>query len=164
MLRERLNDELKAALRAGDTVRRETIRYTLAALHNAEIEKRTRADEAGRPISAEEARLTAAEELAVLRRLVKQHHDSIAAYRSAGRSDLVEKEEAELRVLEAFLPAQLTREQIEERARAAIAAVGAQGPRDMGKVMSRLQAELRDQADMRLVSEVVRALLQPTRA
>lgn len=157
---ERLNEDLKAAMRAGDTLRRDTIRYLLAAVRNAEVEKRTRALEAGRPIGEAEARLSDEEVLAVIGRLVKQHQDSIEAYRAGGRPDLVAREEAELQVLRQYLPPQLSRDEIAARAREVIAATGAQGPRDMGKVMPRLQADLRDRADMRLVSEVVRELLQ----
>ena len=118
---------------------------TLAALRNAEIA-------AGRTLEDAEA-------LDVLAKEAKRRQESIEEFRKAGRQDLVEQEEAELAVLTAYLPKQLTREEIEQAARAVIEQTGASGPRDIGKVMPVLMQQLRGRADGREVNAVVRELL-----
>lgn len=144
-LEQDLTVDLQQALRSGDTVRRDTIRQLRAALHNEAIAL-------GRPLEASTA-------LAVVRRLVNQHQDSIAEFTRGGRGDLVEREGAELRVLVGFLPPELSREEITAAARRAVEATGASARHDLGKVMRQLSSELRGRADMRLVSEVVQELL-----
>lgn len=144
-LEDQLREELKTAMRTGDTRRRETIRMALAALKNERVAL-------NRPLSEEEA-------LAVLRREVKQRRESIEEYRKGGRDDLIAQTEEELRILEAYLPPELSREQIEARAREIIAQVGATSLQDIGKVMRPLMAELKGQADGRVVNEVVRSIL-----
>ena len=145
-LRERLRDDLKAAMRARDAVRRDTIRLVEAAVKNAEIEKRS-------------AELSDQDVLAILQRQVKQRQDSIEQYEQANRSDLADAERAEIAVIEAYLPQQMSREQIETAARAAIDQLGATGPSDRGKVMGRLMSELRGKADGATVNAVVSDLL-----
>jgi uncharacterized protein YqeY len=143
--KEQLQADLKQALRSGDELRKTTIRMTLAAIKNAEIDKR-------RELSEEEA-------AEILLREIKQRRDSIAEAEGAGRDDIATQEHAELEVLEAYLPKQLSREEIEAEARAIIEELGAQGPKDTGKVMGALMPRVKGRADGKLVSEVVRELL-----
>lgn len=132
-------------MRQQDVRRREVLRMALAALRNAEIA-------AGRALEDPEA-------LDVLAKEAKRRQESIEEFRKAGRQDRVEQEEAELAVLTAYLPKQLTREEIEQVARAVIEQTGASGPRDIGKVMPVLMQQLRGRADGREVNAVVRELL-----
>jgi uncharacterized protein YqeY len=143
--KEQLQADLKQAMKSGDGLRKTTIRMTLAAIKNAEIDKR-------RELSEEEA-------AEVLLREIKQRRDSIAEAEGAGRDDVAAQEHAELEILEAYLPKQLSREEIEAEARAIIEELGAQGPKDTGKVMGALMPRVKGRADGKLVSEVVRELL-----
>ena len=144
-LKDKLMEDLKQALREGDERRKSAIRLAMAAIRNAEIEKRRELDDG--------------EILQIIAKEVKQRRDSIAEFAKAGRQDLIDQEKAELEVLLAYLPRQMTREEIEEAARRVIQEVGATGLSQMGKVMGRLMPQVKGRADGRLVSEVVRALL-----
>ena len=144
-LNEQIAADLKDAMRQRDGRRRDVLRLTLAALHNAEIAAHDTLDEAA-----------VAE---VLAREAKRRRESIVAFGKAGRQDLVEKEEAELAVLSPYLPTQLSREEITEAARQVIQETGASGPKELGKVMPVLMEQFRGRADGRTVSEVVRELL-----
>lgn len=145
-LESRLMEDYKTALRAGDEIRKETLRLMRSAIQSAAIDKRA-------PLSDEEI-------WAVLTKQVNQRLESIEMFKKGGRSDLVEREEAELTIIREYLPEQLSRQEIEALARQVIEEVGATGPRDMGKVMGTLIAQVRGRADGRLVNEVVRSLLQ----
>ena len=144
-LKEKLSTDLKQAMKGGDTVRRLVIRLVLAAVKNAEI--------------AKQAALADSDILGVIAKEVKQHQESIEAFRQGNRQDLVAKEEAELAVLQEYLPEQMTRDEIIAEARRIIEEVGAQGPRDKGKVMPKLIAQLKGRADGREINEVVTELL-----
>jgi len=146
-LNERLTEDMKAAMKAGPAGRQrlETIRFLRSALKNAEIDKK--------------APLTDEDILGVITKQVKQLRDSIAEFEKAGRSDLVEKAQAEIAVLSDYLPAQMTEDEVRELARQIIADVGAQGPKDMGKVMGPLMARTKGRADGRMVQQIVRELL-----
>ena len=144
-LKAQLTSDLKDAMRQHDDRRRDVLRFTLAALQNAEIATREELDE---PAA-----------MAVLAKEAKQRRDSIEEFRKADRQDLVTKEEAELAVLKPYLPEQLSREEIAQAAREAIQEAGASGPQEMGKVMAVLMPRLRGRADGRQVSEVVQELL-----
>jgi len=144
-LKEQIDADLKQALKEGDETRKSTLRLILAAVHNAEIDKGAALDDGG--------------VLAVIVKQVKQRHDSVEEFRRGNRQDLVDKEESEAAILQAYLPPAMSREEIEVAARKVIAEVGAQGPRDMGKVMGPLTAELRGRADGAEISAVVRELL-----
>ena len=144
-LNEQIAADLKDAMRQRDGRRRDVLRLTLAALHNAEIAAHDTLDEAA-----------VAEGLA---REAKRRCESIEAFGKAGRQDLVEKEEAELAVLSPYLPTQLSREEITEAARQVIQETGASGPKELGKVMPVLMEQFRGRADGRTVNEVVRELL-----
>ncbi len=145
-LRDQLSEDLKTAMKAHDDVTRDTVRLISAAVKNAEIEKGGELDEAG---SSE-----------VLTRMAKQYRDSITTFGDAGRTDLVDKETAELDVLLRYLPEQLGEEQILALAKAAVTEVGATGASDRGKVMGKLMPQLRGKADGSLVNKVVGELLE----
>jgi uncharacterized protein YqeY len=149
-LREQLSADLKEAMRQRDEVRKRTIRSVIAALKAAETEL----DAHGQRV-----RLGETDILALVSKQAKQRQDSIVEYRKGNRPDLVAEEEAELAILQEYLPRQLSREEIEAKVRQTIEEVGATGPRDIGKVMRPLMAELRGRADGGLVNKVVRELL-----
>ncbi len=140
-----INQDLKNAMKAGDDVRKRTLRTLKTAI--------TRAQKQGSgPLSDDDI-------LAVIRKQAKQRRDSIEAYEQAGRSDLVAAEQAELAILEAYLPAQADAETIRAAAIEIIAQTGASSPRDIGKVMRPLMAKFKGKADGRLVNQIVRELL-----
>ena len=145
-LHERLNDDLKSAMRAGDAPRRTVLRYLLSAIHNQEIEKKGPLDDEA---------ITA-----LLGKQAQQRRDSIEAFRKGRRDDLVAKEEAELTLIVGYLPQQLTDDEVRELAVRAIADTGASGPRDMGRVMGALMPQVRGRADGKTVSTAVSELLR----
>ncbi len=145
-LKEKLNDDLKQAMRGGDTVRRSVIRLALSAVHNAEI--------------AKQADLENSDILGVLAKEARQRQESIEAFKQGNRPELVAKEEAELAILQEYLPKQITRAEIVAEARRIIEAVGAKGPGDKGKVMPKIIAALKGMADGREINEVVTELLK----
>ncbi|BAD39500.1 GatB/YqeY domain-containing protein [Symbiobacterium thermophilum] len=146
-LNERLTEDMKAALKAGPAgkARLETIRFLRAAVKNAEIEKHA-------PLSDDEI-------LGIITKQVKQLRESLADFQRSGRQDLVEKTEAEIAVLSEYLPEQLSADEVRDLARKVIAQVGAQGARDMGKVMGPLMAQVRGRADGKMVQQIVKELL-----
>ncbi len=145
-VRDQLRSDLRDAMRAKDAPRRNTIRMLEAAIKNVEIDKRG-------------SELADADVLAILQRQVKQRRESIEQFVQGGREDLAEIERIEIAIIEQYLPRQLSREEVETRARAAIEQVGASGPGDRGKVMGMLMRELRGEADGSLVNAVVGELL-----
>jgi uncharacterized protein YqeY len=144
-LKDRIQEDLKAAMLQHDTARTNVLRMLKAAIRNAEIDQQRELDDAGI--------------LAVLDRAAKQRRESIEAYRQGRRADLVAAEEAELRVIEAYLPRQLGEDEVRAVANQAIAELGAQGPADMGRVMKVLMDRLRGLADGKIVSAIVREAL-----
>ena len=144
-LQLKLQEELKVALKAGDTVRRDTLRLLLSAIHYAEIEK-------GQPLADPDV-------LGLLSREASKRRESIEAFAKGHRPDLVSKEEAELKVILGYLPQPLSREEIFQAAQKVIAEVGAQGPRDMGRVMKVLMPQLQGRAEGREISAIVSGLL-----
>lgn len=144
-LRERIDADLKEALKSGAKEKVSTLRMLNAALKNKQIDKR-------RPLTEEEV-------VETVRSLIKQRKDSIEQFARGGRQDLVDKETAEAAVLEVYLPPQLSRQEVEAMVRDAVAQTGAQGPRDMGKVMKALMPMLAGRADGKLVSELVKNAL-----
>lgn len=147
-LREQLREDLKDAMRAQDATRRGTIRMLEAAIKNAEIEKRGQA-------------LEDPDILAILQRQLKQRRDSIEQFERGGRKDLADIERAEIEVIQAYLPEQLSEDDIEAAAKRIIDRTGATGPGDRGKVMGPLMQELRGKADGSAVNSVVSRLLSP---
>jgi uncharacterized protein YqeY len=144
-LREKIEDDTRQALKSGAKDKVSTLRMLNAALKNKQIDKR-------RPLTTEEV-------IETVRSLIKQRKDSIEQFTKGGRQDLVDKETAEVAILEAYLPKQLAREELESMIRDAIAQTGAQGPRDMGKVMKALIPMVGGRADGKLVSELVKNAL-----
>ncbi len=144
-LRQRLKTEITAAMRSGSTLRRDTLRMAENAIYNAEKrDRRTYSDD---------------EVAAVISREVKTRRESVEAFRAGGREDLASKEEAEIALLQAYLPAQLTSEELSKIVDGAIARSGAQGPKDMGKVMKEVLPEVQGKAEGKTVSELVKAKL-----
>ena len=143
--RPQMQNALKQAMISHDNLRRDVLRMTLSAFKQVEIDER-------RELSAEDA-------LAILQREMKKRRDSIDEAQQAGRADVAGREESELKVLEEFLPRQLSREEIAVLARDAIRASGAASAKDMGKVMGVLMPQVKGKADGKLVNEVVRDLL-----
>ena len=144
-LRERIDNDVKDAMRAGDTRRRDALRLLTAALKQKEVdERKTLAD---------------ADVVAVIDKMIKQRRDSVAQFEQGGRADLVEKENFEIAVLQAYMPAALSDADIDSAIAGAIAETGAKGPADMGKVMGALKARLAGRADMSKVSGRVKAKL-----
>ena len=144
-LKQKLADELKQAIKSGDKVRRSAIRLLLAAINNAEI--------------ARQGALEDADILGIIAKQIRQRHESIEAFKQGNRPDLVTQEEAELAVLQEYLPQQMTREEIIIAARRVIEEVGAQGLGDKSKVMPKLIAQLKGRADGRDINAVVSELL-----
>lgn len=149
-LMDAINTDLKDAMRSKDKVRLRTLRSLRAALKNEEIDRRE---------DGSESTVSEQDQLAVLRKQVKQREDSIEQYEAAGRDDLVEKEKAELAVLEEYMPEQMTDEELEETLREIIDEVGAESMADMGPVMGRAMSELRGRVDGNRVQEVVKEIL-----
>jgi hypothetical protein len=149
-LREQLMADLKEAMREKDEARKRTVRSVIAALKQAE----TQLDASGQRTSLDDAGI-----LALIAKQAKERQESIDAFRSGGRDDLVAQEEVDLALLEAYLPRQLNQEEIEAEAREVIDEVGASGLQDIGKVMKPLMARLRGRADGRLANQIVRELL-----
>ncbi|MFC1915930.1 GatB/YqeY domain-containing protein [Chloroflexota bacterium] len=144
-LKQKLTDDLRQAMRSGDTVKRSALRLLMAAIGNAEI--------------ARQAALEDADILGIIAKEVRQRHESIEAFKQGNRQDLVAQEEAALAAIQEYLPQQMTREEIAEAARRVIAEVGAEGPGDKGKVMPKLIPQLKGRADGREINAVVSELL-----
>lgn len=144
-LRTRIQDDMKAALRAKEAARLSAIRLLLAAVKQREVDERIELDDDAI--------------LSVVEKLVKQRRDAATQYDTAGRPELASAERFEIEVLSVYLPAQLTPEEIDAEIAAAIAACGAASPADMGKVMGQLKPRLAGRADMAEVSRKLRAAL-----
>ena len=144
-LKERITEDMKSAMRAKEADRLLAIRNLLAAMKQKEVDERVVLDDVA--------------VVAIVDKLVKQRKDSIAAFTQAGRTDLVEKESAELAVLQAYLPERLDADGIAREVAAVVAELGATGPADMGKVMGAVKTRLAGKADMGLVSAAVKAAL-----
>jgi hypothetical protein len=144
-LKQKLTDDLKQAMRGRDKLRSSVIRLIMAAIKNAEIAKQASLDEA--------------DILGIITKEARQRKESIEAFRQGDRQDLVAQEEAELAILKDYLPRQISRDEIIAYARKVIDQVGAQGPRDKGKVMTQLIPQLKGKADGREINAVVTELL-----
>jgi uncharacterized protein YqeY len=144
-LKDRITEDMKQAMRAKEADRLSTIRMLLAACKQKEVDERVVLDDAA--------------VVGIVDKLIKQRRDSVAAFAQAGRTDLVDKESAEISVLEAYLPQRLSAQQIADEVARIVAATGARGPGDMGKVMGAAKAQLAGKADMALVSAAVKQAL-----
>ena len=144
-LKDRITEDMKSAMRARDSERLGTIRLLLAACKQKEVDERVVLDDAA--------------VIAIVDKLIKQRKDSIDAFQKAERKDLADKEAAELVVLQAYLPARLSTEEVTAAVKVIVAELGASGPADMSKVMGAVKAKLAGKADMGQVSAAVKAAL-----
>jgi uncharacterized protein YqeY len=144
-LKEQLTEDMKSAMRSGDTLRRDTVRMAINAIGYAEKSK-------GKPLDD-------AEELVALQQQAKQRKDSIEAFHEVGRVEAEAQETAELAIIEEYLPSQMSKEDVEAAAKAVIEKVGATGPGDKGKVMGPLMQQLKGLADGGLINTTVTELL-----
>jgi uncharacterized protein YqeY len=144
-LKDRITEDMKAAMRARDTERLGAIRMLLAAIKQKEIDERVVADDA--------------QVIAIVDRLIKQRRDAIAQFEQAARTDLADREKAEIAVLAAYMPLPLTDQEVAEQVETALAASGASAPADMGKVMALLRPRLAGRTDLAKVSAIVKARL-----
>lgn len=144
-LKARINDDVKAAMRAGDARRRDALRLLLAAVKQREVDERRE--------------LTDADVVSVIDRMTKQRRESIAQFEKGGRQDLAQKEQFELELLQGYMPQALSDAEIATAVAEAISATGAQAPADMGKVMGALKGKLAGRADLGKVSSLVKAKL-----
>ena len=144
-LKDRITEDMKAAMRAKEADRLSTIRMLLAACKQREVDERIVLDDAA--------------VVGIVDKLIKQRKDSIAAFEQAGRADLVAKESAEIQVLSSYLPQRLSTNEIAHEVAAIVAELGAMGPGDMGKVMAAAKSRLGRKAEMALVSAAVKQSL-----
>jgi uncharacterized protein YqeY len=144
-LKDQITEDMKAAMRAKDSARLGTIRLLTAAMKQKEVDERIELDDAA--------------VIAIVDKMLKQRKDSIEAFENAARQDLADKEIAEVKVLQAYLPARLSADEIAAEVKAIVAELGAKGPGDMGKVMGAVKTRLAGKADMGAVSAAVKAAL-----
>ena len=144
-LKDQITEDMKTAMRAKDSERLGTIRLLLAACKQKEVDERVVLDDAA--------------VVAIVDKLIKQRKDSIEAFQKAERKDLADKEAAELVVLQAYLPARLSAEEVTAAVKAIVVELGATGPGDMGKVMGAVKAQLAGKAEMGQISAAVKAAL-----
>jgi len=144
-LKERITEDMKAAMRASDKERLSTIRMVQAAIKQREVDERITLDDA--------------QVIAVLEKMVKQRKESVVQFEQGGRADLADKEKAEIALLQAYLPAQLSEAEVDALIKEAIAATGAASIKDMGKVMGAVKAQAAGRADMGAVSARIKAAL-----
>ena len=144
-LKDQITEDMKSAMRAKETARLGTIRLLLAAIKQREVDDRIVLDDAA--------------VIATVEKMIKQRKDSISQFEKAGRDDLVAVESAEMTILQAYLPAQMSDAEVQAAVASAVASTGATGPQDMGKVIGALKAQLAGKADMGKVSGLVKAAL-----
>ena len=145
-IREKIMSDVKNAMREKDQVRLDALRFLQAAIKNREIEARPNA-------------ITVDDVLAVIKKLVKQRKESIEQYQAASRQDLVDKEAFELKILEAYMPSQMSKDQVEKIVAEAIAETKASSIKDMGTVMKAVMAKTKGSADNKMVSEIIKSKL-----
>ena len=144
-LKDQITEDMKTAMRAKDSERLGTIRLLLAACKQKEVDERVVLDDVA--------------VIAIVDKLIKQRKDSIEAFQKAARTDLADKEASEMKILQAYLPARLSAEEVSAAVKAIVIELGATGPGDMGKVMGAVKAQLAGKADMGQVSAAVKAAL-----
>jgi len=144
-LKDQITEDMKSAMRAKETARLSTIRLLLAAIKQREVDDRVVLDDAAI--------------ISTIEKMIKQRKDSISQFEKAGRDDLVAVESAEMIILQAYLPAQMSDAEVQAAVAAAVASTGAAGPQDMGKVIGVLKGQLAGKADMGKVSGLVKAAL-----
>jgi uncharacterized protein len=158
-LMQKLNDDLKQSVRDKNEIKTSTLRLLISAVRYALMKKQDAEFNKNPNADLKLIAMSDADILGVIAKEIKQREDSIAAYTAGKRQDLVDKETAEMKILQTYMPQQLTRDQIVAAARQLIADLGAKGPGDKGKVMGKLVAQLKGQADGKVINEVVSELL-----
>ena len=146
-LKERITEDMKAAMRAREAQRLGTIRLLTAAMKQKEVDERLELDDVA--------------VIGIVDKMLKQRKDSIEAFEKAGRQDLADQEKAEVAVLQGYLPARLSADEVAAEVKSIVAELGAKGPGDMGKVMGAVKARLAGKADMGQVSAAVKTALAP---
>lgn len=144
-LQKKITEDIKQSMKSGDTVKRDTLRMLMSSIKNAEGAKLDSLDEG--------------EVISVIAKDVKRHLESIDAFKKGNRADLVAKEEAELKILQTYMPAQLSHDDIVKAVKEVIGVVGAKGPGDKGKVMQQLMPKLKGKADGKVINDIVMELL-----
>lgn len=144
-LQEQIKNDIKEAMKAKEVARRDALRLLSSAIKQVEVDERKE--------------LTDDDIIAIIQKQVKQRNDAASQYKEAGRDDLYDKEVAEIKVFEAYLPAQLSDEELEAAIKEIISEVGAESMKDMGKVMGAAKAKIGSQADGKRINECVKALL-----
>ena len=144
-LKERLNEDVKVAMRNKDRDRLVTLRMITAAIKQKEVDERVELDDT--------------RVLAIIDKMARQHRDSIQQYEAAGRTDLVDKEKTELAIVQGYLPEQLGEEEVKQLIQSAIQTTGASSVKDMGKVMAIIRPQIQGRADMTRTGELIKALL-----
>ena len=144
-LKQQISDDMKAAMRAKESGRLATIRLLMAAMKQKEVDERIELDDAAI--------------VGVIDKMIKQRKDSIAAFTQAGRTELADREAAEIQVIEAYLPQRMSADEVAAEVKAIVAELGAKGPGDMGKVMGVVKTRLAGKAEMGQVSAAVKAAL-----
>jgi len=144
-LKEKLTEDMKAAMRAKESMKLGTVRLINAEIKRKEVDERIE--------------LNDAQVLAIIEKMIKQRKDSISQFEAGGRQDLADNERAEMEILSAYMPAAMSEDEVKAEVDAAVASTGAAGPQDMGKVMGVLKARLAGRADMTQVSGLVKAAL-----
>ncbi|MGR9116440.1 MAG: GatB/YqeY domain-containing protein [Gammaproteobacteria bacterium] len=145
LLKDRIREDMKAAMKGGDKARLAVIRLIMAAIKQREVDERIELDNG--------------QVIAVLDKMLKQRRESIKQYREAGRDDLAEIEECEVLVIQDFLPRPLTEQEVDEMVQEAVRQSGAESIKDMGKVMGLLREKMQGRADMSVVSAKIKAVL-----
>ncbi len=145
LLKDQIKNEVKEAMKAKDTVRRDALRLLTSAFKQVEVDERIELDDAAT--------------LKIIQKQVKQRHDSLTQYKEAGRDDLAEKEQTEITIFEAYLPKQLSDEELTEKIKEVIAQVGAESMKDIGKVMGMASKSLNGLADGKRINTCAKALL-----
>ena len=162
MLKDKIKDDVKSALKAGDAARRTTLSTLLSAVKNKELEKRSKLDKSGTaPDQLDFASALSDEEvIEVLGSEIKKRKESAEIYIKAGRPELADQEKSEVEMLSVYMPEQLSEDVIREKVREAIKSTGAVGLKDMGKVIGQVMAAVKGQADGQAVSGIVKEELQ----
>ncbi len=152
-LKAKMMEDLKAAMKSGDKLKLSTIRMVQSAVKNKEIDNRVKTE--GAPAQSEDDMI-----IQILKTMVKQRKDSIEQFTAGGRQDLVDQENSELKIIESYLPQMMSKDQIEEIVKGAIAETKASSAKDMGLVMKAVLAKTQGLADGKLISEIVKSKLQ----
>ncbi len=162
MLKDKIKEDVKSALKAGDSVRRTTLSTLLSAIKNRELEKRSKLAKSGTPADQldSDSQILDEEIVEVLGSEIKKRRESVEIYINASRPELADKEKAEIEILSIYMPEQLSEDIVREKVREAIKSTGAVGPKDMGKVIGQVMSTIKGQTEGQVVSRIVKEELQ----